>query len=436
MKILIKNADIVTMNPKMEILRNSYIGIQEDIISFVGDKMDESFEPDQVIDASNRIVMPGLVNSHTHSPMVMFRNFASDLPLHSWMYDNIRPLQQFVTDEEVKTACSLALIEMIKSGTTCFVEMYNWTDILFEVVSDFGMRANMGGSYSTVLKNGFSERVDDIRRHFRQWNGADGGLLRESLVLHSLYGESEKDIRSAIELAHELDAPIQIHVAETVREMEEICERYHDTPIGVLEHMGMFSCKTVMAHMVHLEEEDFAICRQHRDTVTGVYCPSSNMKLASGFAPASRMIREGICLALGTDGAASNNTLNMFHEMYLASVLQKGYLQDASCMGAGTVLHMATVNGSKAAGFDDLCGSIEAGKKADLILVSVDEPHMCPVYDHCAALVYAAQGSDVETVIVNGKILMQDREVKVADEEKIKWAARAVSDRILPRFRG
>lgn len=436
MKLLIKNADIATMGEEFGILKQGCIGIADDTICFVGKEPDLAFQPDKIIDASGRIAMPGLVNAHTHSPMVMFRNFASDLPLHNWMFDKIRPLQQHVTGEDVKTACSLALIEMIKSGTTCFMEMYNWTDVIFEVVSDFGMRANMGGSYSAVMTKRFSERTDEIRSHFRQWNGAGGGLLKESLVLHSLYDEKEEDICSAIELAHELNAQIQIHVSETVREKEDIFQRYHDTTIGVLERMGMFHCQTVMAHMVHLEEEDFAICRQYRQNVSGVHCPSSNMKLASGFAPAARMLQEGICLALGTDGAASNNTLNLFREIYLASVLQKGYLQDAACMGAESVLRMATANGARAAGFSGLTGSIEVGKKADLILISTEEPHMCPVYDHYASLVYAAQGSDVETVIVNGKILMEDREIKVADEEKIKWDARAVSKKILPGFNG
>lgn len=428
MKILIQDATVITMNGQNEILENACIGIEGSRICFVGELPPDGFAADKVISGKGRIVIPGLVNAHCHSPMVMFRNFASDLPLHKWMFENIRPLQQYVTPEDVRTSCMLALIEMVKGGITCFADMYNWSDVICEVAGEAGMRAAIGGTYSTHTTPDFHSRAATIRSHFRQWNRSFDGRIRESIVLHALYSETEQNIRAAIELAQELGTDIQIHISETVKEKEDIYRQYGDTTIGTLNRWGMFDSPTIAAHCIYLSDEDFAICKEKQ--IHCVHCPTSNMKLASGFADVPRMLASGISVCLGTDGAASNNTLSLFREMQLASVLHKGHTLDATSVDALSVLKMATTNAAKAVGFPET-GTIEVGKQADLTIISTSEPHMTPVYDPVAALVYSAQASDVETVLVNGKLLMENRKILFVDEEQIKAQALQVSQRIL-----
>ncbi|PNV60412.1 N-ethylammeline chlorohydrolase [Clostridium sp. chh4-2] len=430
MKIEIKHGTILTLNNKNEIIEDGVLCIDNEKIVSTGRECMVGFIPDKVIDAKGGIIMPGLVNAHCHSPMTMFRNFAGGLPLQTWMFKKIRPLQQYVTQKDIESCAKLAYIEMIKSGTAAFAEMYAWADTLGELTAESGLKALIAGNYGK--DQGLAGVIDKKRilEHSEEIEEKSNGKVKEGLLLHSLYAVPEKTICETAEFALEAGLRIQIHVSETKTEIEECQEKYHMTPIKKLDELGVFRVPAIAAHGVYLEEADIEVLKQRNVSVA--HCPVSNLKLGSGIADIYKLMNSGVNVCLGTDGAASNNNLNLFKEANIAALIAKGIHCDPTIVSAEEILRIAIENGYKALGIEK-SGRIEAGMNADIIILSAKEPHFTPLTEVYDAVVYAGQAGDVVMTMVNGEILMEDRVIKTLDEEKILADAKETAKRILKR---
>lgn len=434
MKILIEGIDILTADPEAEFIRNGDIGITDDRISFIvpsGSSV-PGFVPERKISGKNMLAMPGLVNAHTHCAMTLMRNAADDLPLHRWLFEKIFPIEDRLTDDAVYWGTRLGAAEMIKSGTTAIADMYLHMEAAAKGIADTGMRVNMSKSPLEFHSEGGFRVLDvfgECRKFFNDWNGESEGRIKVYIEVHSTYLFDRPSLVRASELAKELGTGIHIHLLETVKERKESFEKHGKSPVRICAETGIFDVPVIGAHLVHIEAEDIELLRQYG--VNAAHNPTSNLKLGSGISPVHELLKAGINVALGTDGSASNNNLNMFEEMHLAALIHKGVAQDPEIVTARQVFMMATANGSKALGFGDETGVLKAGMKADMVLIDLDKPHLCPVNDPFSAVVYAVQASDVDTVIVDGNILMEKRELKTIDEERVMHEVRKHSELLL-----
>jgi len=434
MKILIEGIDILTADPEAEFIRNGDIGITDDRISFIvpsGSSV-PGFVPERKISGKNMLAMPGLVNAHTHCAMTLMRNAADDLPLHRWLFEKIFPIEDRLTDDAVYWGTRLGAAEMIKSGTTAIADMYLHMEAAAKGIADTGMRVNMSKSPLEFHSEGGFRVLDvfgECRTFFNDWDGESDGRIKVYIEVHSTYLFDRPSLVRASELAKELGTGIHIHLLETVKERKESFEKHGKSPVRICAETGIFDVPVIGAHLVHIEAEDIELLRQYG--VNAAHNPTSNLKLGSGISPVHELLKAGINVALGTDGSASNNNLNMFEEMHLAALIHKGVAQDPEIVTARQVFMMATANGSKALGFGDETGVLKAGMKADMVLIDLDKPHLCPVNDPFSAVVYAVQASDVDTVIVDGNILMEKRELKTIDEERVMHEARKHSELLL-----
>lgn len=430
MNILIQNAEILTVNEQNLVIHGGVLGISGHTIAFVGTEVPTGFGPDRVIDAANGIVMPGLVNAHCHSPMTMFRNYTAGLPLHRWMLERNKPLQQFVTEADIRASAMLAYAEMIRSGTTLFADMYMWSEVLCEVCCTSGLRAQISGPYGLAMGLTLQEqlhRAEVFGAHLAQ---ASNGRIRETADLHSVYGASEEQMAFMAEFLRSSGMALQIHVAETERETRQIAERFDGaTALEVMERFQLTDGRVLAAHCVQLTDRDYDLLRTR--PIYPVHCPSSNLYLGSGIADVPKLLRMGIPVCLGTDGAGSNNTLNMLQEVRLAGLLHKGSQRDPAQVPPTEVIRMATINGAKALGLDQLCGSLEPGKRADLILLRTDTLNMTPLVDVRNAVAYSAQSSDVSMTMVDGEILMENGRLTRLDEGALCEAAARASANVL-----
>ena len=430
MNTMIKNADILTMDDEFTILNNQVICIQDNKIVYIGEDEPFFFLPNRIINAKGKIVMPGLINSHTHCAMTLMRNRSNDLPLERWLSEGIFPVEANLTYKDVYSGAMLGITEMIKNGITSYLDMYYIHEASLEAISQTGIRANLsyGVSTSSKVKELGKQGAEEYCKNFVINNKkAFKGRVNTSIEVHSVYLVDEPELKLSAQMAKETDTLIHIHLHETETEVENCIKKYGLTPIQVCEKTGILSNKVTAAHTVHVNDDDMALLRDRK--VIPVHNPSSNMLLGSGFADISKMIGMGITPALGTDGAASNNTLDMFKEMHLAALIHKGYKHNSSAISAKQILKMATAYGSKALGFDD-CGIIKKDMLADLIIVNTDSVNMTPYHDPVSALVYSARATDVDTVLVNGEILMQNRELTSIDEQKVKFEAAKASKRL------
>ncbi|MGI6777014.1 MAG: amidohydrolase [Acetivibrionales bacterium] len=432
--ILLKDIDIITADKSNVFLNNVSVAIKDGRIDFIGDtdNIPAAFSPKKVIDGRHKIAMPGLVNAHTHSGMTLLRNLAEGLSLEDWLYNHVLPAEAKLSPEDVYWGTLLGIAEMIKSGTTAFADMYLHMDAVARAVVESGIRANLSKS-PIKLNRGHrcnnKYQWDGCFEYYNCWNGKADGRIKVSIEVHSAYMFDECALRESYELAMHCGAGIHIHLLETLREREESIAKYGIDSVKVCEKCGIFDVPVIAAHCVHLDDDDIAILAER--SVNVVHNPTSNLKLGSGIARIPRMLDEGINIALGTDGAASNNNLNMFEEINLAALIHKGVGRDPCLIGAETALHMATVNGAKAIGFEGQTGVIKEGMKADIIVLDVDKPHFCPMNDPVSAMVYCAQASDVDTVIIDGGIVMEGRELKTIDEELVKYKVMEISKRVL-----
>ncbi len=397
----------------------SYIYIRHNRIASIGTMRDAErpVAADQVIDAGNRLVMPGLVNGHCHAPMSLFRGLADDLPLQSWLMERIFPAEAATVDPEMVYWCTkLSALEMIRSGTTLVADGYFYEVDVARAFAECGIRAVAAQAVVDFPAPGVAdpaENIDAVRQFIEQVRGND--LVTPALFCHSPYTCSPATIRKAKELTRQLDVLFFIHIAETEAEQSMIIDPRGGSPVRHLDTLGVLDERTVCIHSVWLDERDIDIVAASGARV--VSCPQSNMKLASGIAPLPSMVEKGIAVGLGTDSAASNNSLDMFREMDVCAKLHKVNNLDPTVLPASKLLAMTTGGGSRVLGFDD-AGTLEPGKLADMIIVDQLQPHLTPFYSS-DTLVYAARGSDVRDVIIDGKVVMRDRKILACDEEEV-----------------
>lgn len=418
MSILIKNIKLVPMDGKSELIESTNIYIVDNKIMHIGE-IREDLHVEKIIDGNNKIAMPGLINAHTHIGMSLLRNFADDLPLHDWLTKKIWPTEAKLNADDIYWGSLLSMVEMIQGGTTAFCDMYFFMDEVGKGLEESGMRG--------VLTRGLIEddqaqiKLNETRELFKNWHSRGNGRIKVMVAPHAPYTCSPDFLKESFKLAKELNTGIHIHLSETKKEVDDSFKLYGKSPIKHVYDLGLLDTHTIAAHCVHVDDNDIEIMREKN--VYPVNNPGSNLKLASGFAPVDKMLKRGISVALGTDGSSSNNNLNMFEEINLAAIINKAVNLDAVSVPAISALEMATINGAKALNWDKEIGSIELGKKADLILIDIDKPHLYPHHNIISSLAYSVQASDVDTVIVDGKIIMEKREIKTLDVEKIKFMA-------------
>ena len=415
MKTVLKNGTILTMETAQPELVHGDIGIDGDTIAFIGQRP-AGFQADREIDAAGAIVMPGLVNPHTHIAMSLMRHYADDLPFWTWLFERIIPVEDKLTDEHVYNGSMLSLVELIRSGVTTFADMYSNMDAVAQATLQSGLRANLtrglvfGGPEDLV-------KLDEARKFYHDWNGKGNGRIQVDVGPHSVYMIPPEYMPKVVALARELDTCIHVHLSESRKEVSDSMNSHGKTPIAYARDQGLFECKTYGAHCVHISDEDIQILQENG--VSAINNPTSNLKLGNGFAPVAKLLEAGVNVGLATDGSASNNNLNMFEEIHLAALVNKGVTEDPTAVSAYTALQMATINGARALGLEESTGSLKVGKKADIIVIDIEAPHFYPRHSVSAGLVYAAQSSDVKTVLCNGEIVMQDRELTQLDEQTI-----------------
>lgn len=425
--ILIKNALILTMNGRMEVYNKGFIGIKAGFIDYIGKKMPEDSSSGKIIDAAGNIVMPGLINAHTHSPMSVYRGMADDIALFDWLNNYIWPVEkEFVTVENIELASELSIAEMIRSGTTTFNDMYFYSDITAGVAERIGIRAVLGEAVIDI-----PDPVYKVSEH--HWkttaeNGRAHGLITISIVPHSPYSCSEDILKHIKIISKKTGVLVHTHISETLSEVDHIKRKYGMTPVEFLDKIEFLDGNTVAVHCVELTDRDIEILAERNVKI--VHCPQSNLKLASGVARIADMMKAGLTIALGTDGPASNNSLDMFQEMKTAGILHKGISRDPTVVGAKDVIRMATVNGAAALGLDKITGSLETGKKADIIIVDTKTLHMTPMYDPYSHIVYSAKGSDVDTVIIDGKPVMENKILTSVNEVTLRNKVNILSAKI------
>ncbi|CEP68344.1 5-methylthioadenosine/S-adenosylhomocysteine deaminase [Moorella glycerini] len=415
-KILIKDCTIVPISGP--VIEEGVIAINDDRLHYVGPAggLPPGWQADTIIEAGDKVALPGLVNSHTHAAMTLLRSFADDLPLKQWLEEKIWPREAKLEREDIYWGTKLALLEMIRSGTTTFADMYFHMDAVAEAVVEAGLRACLSQGLIGFQDSG-GQRLATGVSLVKEWHGAGDGRVTTMLGPHAPYTCPPEYLSKVADTAAGLGVGLHIHLAETKEEVENVRAQYGYTPVALAAKLGLFELPTLAAHCVHLTAEEIALLAEKKVGVA--HCPESNLKLASGVAPVAEMLAAGVNVAIGTDGAASNNNLDMVAEMRTCALLAKGITGDPTVVPAHQVVIMATLNGARALGLEKEIGTLETGKKADLILINKHQPHLMPPHDVEANLVYAARGSDVDTVIVNGKILMAAGEVKTLDAGEI-----------------
>lgn len=417
-KIIIRGADILPMTDGQRVIKNGELAIEGNKILTVGEQgsLPPDFVADMEIDGSNMVAMPGFVNCHTHAAMTLLRGYADDLPLMEWLNEKIWPLEAKLQAEHIYYGTLLACIEMIKSGTTTFADMYFFMDQAARAVEQSGMRAVLARGLIGTAPHGL-QALEENKELIRQYQGAANGRITTMLGPHAPYTCPPDYLEKVMAAAEELGVGLHIHVAETATEYADIVNQYGKSPVAHLESLGLFKYPTLAAHCVHLDNSDIEILA--KNGVSVAHNPESNMKLASGIAPVPRMLQAGVNLALGTDGASSNNNLDMLEEMRSAALLHKVSSMDPTVMPADTALKMATVNGAKALGLEQQIGQLKPGMKADVILVDFHAAHLYPKHDIYAHMVYAAHSADVHTVIIDGELVMQGRKILTLNEEEV-----------------
>ena len=431
--ILIRDGHVITMDPQRRIFERGSVAIEGDKIAAVGEEVKE--KADVVIDARGKVVLPGLINAHTHLSMTLLRGVADDMPLMEWLETKIWPIEKNLRAEDCYAGALLGCLEMIKSGTTCFADQYFYMEHVAKAVEEAGIRGVL--SYGIIELGDPKRRESELRegeKLVKSWHGKAGGRVLTMFGPHAPYTCSPECLIEVKELARKHKVGIHTHLSESKDEVKRITEKYGKRPVEHLDSIGFLGPEVLAAHCVWLTEHEIKVLREKG--VKPVHNPVSNMKTGCGVAPVPEMLAAGIPVALGTDGAASNNTLDMFGEMKFAALLNKAHKLDPVAIPATSALEMATVNGAIALGLQKTLGSLEVGKKADLVLVDLRKPHLTPPHNVISHLVYSSVGSDVDTTIVDGKILMQGREVLTLDEDKVLREAQKSSDDLFARREG
>lgn len=435
--ILLINAIVLTMDENFNLYEPGAVAIQNDSILEVGSEayLRGEYESGETVDCGGRVLMPGLVNAHTHVPMTLLRGLADDLRLDVWLLGYMMPVErEFVSPEFVRLGTSIACVELIRSGVTCFADMYYFEEAVAQATAEAGLRAVCS---QTVLKfpapdaSSFEESLALARDFIQRWKGHP--LIVPSVAPHAPYTCTDEILRATAALAVEFDVPLHTHIAETAQEVENSRAEFGMPVVPYIKKQNILDAKVLAAHCVHIDEGEMISLNHSHAGVA--HNPSSNLKLASGFAPVSKMLEVGLNVGIGTDGPASNNDLDMFEEIRLAAFLAKGVSGDPTALPARTALAMATRLGAQAMHIGDLTGSLEPGKRADLILVDISPLHNAPRFRRdpngvYAQLVYASKASDVSDVMVNGKWLMKARQLTTLDEAQLLAEAAEYANKI------
>jgi 5-methylthioadenosine/S-adenosylhomocysteine deaminase len=431
-RLIISGGDVVTMDATRLVIPNGAVAVNGDRIVGVGpaEEIARQFTAADRIDARGQVVLPGLINTHTHAPMVLYRGLADDMTLTDWLTRYIFPAEaRTVSPEFVRIGTRLAALEMIESGTTAFADMYYFEDDIAEVVREAGLRAVLG---QTIIRfpvadaktpEAALERADAFAAKWK-----DDPLVTPAVAPHAAYSLDSATLKAARALANRHGIPLVIHLAETKGELRDVAEAGGQSPARYLESLGLWNGRSLAAHGVWLDKDDRTILI--RRGVGVAHNPESNMKLASGVAEVTAWLTEGLHAGLGTDGAASNNDLDMFEAMRVAAFLQKVSTGDPRALPAIQALELATRRGAEALGWSDRVGSLEPGKQADIITVSMEGARQTPVYDPVSHLVYVSRGDDVQTTIVAGRVLMRDRRVQTLNREAVLRDARAMAEQV------
>ncbi|WCR28180.1 amidohydrolase [Paenibacillus thiaminolyticus] len=426
MNRVIKNVIIVTMKDG-EAPYHGDIHIAGDTIQQIGPSLDA--EADEVIEGDGMVAMPGLINAHQHTPMSLLRGFSDDLKLMDWLERKMLPAEANMTPEDIYWGAKLSMAEMIKSGTTAFADMYIHMDEVAAAVDEVGMRASLSRGMVFLQDDG-GQRLTEALGLIERWNGKADGRITTMLAPHAPYTCPPDPLKHIVRLAEAMGLPIHIHLAETTEEVMSIREKYNETPAQYLYNAGLFEkAHVLLAHGVHMTRGDIRLLKGMRGGVA--HNPVSNLKLGCGIAPIVDMMNQDIVVGLGTDGAGSAATVDLFEEIKAAAWLQKLDYGDPTRLPAGQALRMATRESAKLLNIDREVGTLEAGKRADLILIDMNKPHLQPIHQIESLLAYSANGADVDTTIVNGQVLMRHRQLMTIDEDEVLRQASIRAKRIV-----
>ena len=431
--LLINGGTIVTMDGDRLILEDGALVVKGDVISAIGFRTDleKKYIADQTIDARGKLVLPGFINGHTHVPMTLFRGLHDDVTLDEWLHKYIFPAEaKNVTEEFVRWGTRLAAAEQIRGGITTFADMYYFEDAVAEETKKAGMRGVLGETFIDFPapdNKDESEVLAYTEKFLKRWQ--NDPLIHAAPAPHSIYTCSQKTLQDAAALARKYHAPILIHVAEMKKELDDSRAQNGTTPVQYLNKIGILGPDVVAAHCIFVDDTDRKVLAEKQ--VGCVHNPASNMMLASGVSPVPELHAAGVAVGLGTDGpAGSNNDLDLMEEMDLAAKLQKITKMNPLALGAKAVVEMATIDGAKALHMEKEIGSLEAGKKADVIVISLNEPNAVPMYDVYAQLAYSLKGSDVETVVIGGRVVMREHQLLTVKEEEVLAKAREYQKKV------
>ncbi|MDF1498622.1 MAG: amidohydrolase [Patescibacteria group bacterium] len=430
--IIIKNGVILTINDYDEIIYDGAIVVKKDKIIDLGKYSDikNRYKPKKEINAKGCVVMPGLVNTHTHLAMSIFKGLADDLPLDKWLSEHIFPAEEkFVDEEFCHWGTKLALAEMILSGTTTFCDMYFFEKETGRVAEEVGVRGVIGEGIVSKFGNEndiFENKLKLTKELLSEFENSS--LVSIAIEPHSCYTCGKEILVKSKEFAKKNNLLYIIHLAETKKEFDDIKNEFGFSPVEYLDKIGVLNEKTLAAHCVWLSDKDIKILKERKVNIS--HCPESNMKLASGISPIAKLLKNSINVSLGTDGSASNNNLNMFSEMNCAAKLAKVSTLDSTVLSAKEIVRMATIEGAKVLGMENEIGSLEIGKKSDIIILDFNQPHLVPVYDYYSHLVYSVCGSDVKSSIINGKIIMEKRKILTFDVKETMRKANAIAKKV------
>ena len=436
--LLVLNGTLVTMDKDHRVIQDAGIAVERGRIVAVGSGTDiiKMYSAAQRVDATGKIIIPGLINGHTHIPMTLFRGLADDLDLQEWLTKYIFPAEaKNVTEEFVRAGTRLGLAEMIRGGTTTYCDMYYFEDAIADETAKAGVRGVLGETiidFPVADNKTNAEGMAYVERFVQKWKGNE--LIVPAVAPHAPYTVSEEHLKAIRAFSDRTGAPIVTHISETKREVDDSLKAKGASPVDYLSRIGFLNDRVIAAHMVWPSDGEIQILK--RDGVGVVHNPQSNMKLASGVAPVPKMMAEGLRVGLGTDGAASNNDLSMWEEMDTAAKLHKLISGDPKVMSAEQAFELATIGGARALHMEKEIGSIEKGKRADLVLVNRDALNQIPLYNIYSDLVYATKASDVETVIINGRVVMRDRRLLTLDEAAIKEGARLFREKVIKSLGG
>ena len=425
--MLFRNIDLLDEN--FALRRGQYVGVKDGVIAYIGDTAPAE-DYGASYDGRHRLLLPGFFNVHSHAPMTLLRGYAENLPLQRWLNEKVFPFEDKLSDESAYYGTLLAIAEMLASGTVSFTDMYFFLDGMTKAILESGIKCNLSRGLTVFDDSDYEQTAayQDNLRLLDEWNGANGGRLLADLCIHGEYTSTPKVVEAVAAQAKARGARMHIHLSETQAEHEECKQRHGMTPAAYMQARGVFDVPTTAAHCVWLEGEDFDILKAHGVIVA--CCPASNLKLASGYADVPRMLDMGINVALGTDGAASNNNLNILQDLYLFGVVYKGFYRDSTLITPAQALYAATRAGALSQGRTDT-GRLAVGCRADLCVINTDTPQFTPMTDAACNVVYAAQGADVRLTMVDGEVLYRDGVYTTIDIEKVKAEAQRHTDAIL-----